>query len=84
MAYRKTLRRCRTGREVRRFETPLGTNQRRPKKGRRREQNDLRVVAKRDGARECAKGSVNTAQTIAPTEGFGQKARASRGPGRDG
>lgn len=64
--------------------TPLGRNQRRGKTRRRRERNDLRVDAKRDGARECAKGSVNTAEPIAPTEGFGQKARASRGPGRYG
>lgn len=63
---------------------PLGTNQRRAKKRRRRERYDLRVVAKRNGARECAKGSVNTAEPITPTEGIGQKARASRGPGRHG
>jgi hypothetical protein len=84
VACRETLRRCRTDREVRRFDAPLGTNQRRAKRRRRRERYDLRVAAKRNGARECAKGSVNTAEPITPTEGFGQKARASRGPGRHG
>jgi hypothetical protein len=35
IAWDEALRRRETGREVRRFETPLGTNQRRPKVRRR-------------------------------------------------
>lgn len=51
---------------------------------RRRSVTSLADGAGRDRARECAKGSVDTAEPTSPTEGFGQKARASRGPGRHG
>lgn len=53
----ETLRRRETGREVRRFETPLGTNQRRPKV-RRRSCRGLRVERGGTGHANVPKGRL--------------------------